>query len=895
MLLLMTSFGEVRSLMAEQLRVEDSAKPSTPGLSASSGSKRNDLDSMVVYTARDSLIYNTGNRSADLFGKAKVEYKDIRIEGPRITLDQTTTTASTSATRHPDGRLSEVPVFTDSAGSFLAETMDYNYKSRIGRASGLSSKNELGILSGREITRLPTGEMLVEDGIYTTCDLDEPHYWFEGRKMRIIPGERLISRPFIMYIHPELFSWRLPVIPLLPLPYMSLSLSNKRASGFLFPRFGQSASRGVSFSNLGYFWAISDYADLRMESDLSFNGSWRLGERFRYKKGDRYSGSLEGEYEKIQLYKPGDPDYARYVNRNYRLIHHQMFDPVTSLDVNFQYIGGNRYYSTGAVDPESVITQQATSYASFSRSWDEGNRVLTGGYQRVENLVSGDLTQVVTTSLYQNRIYPFRQDPGGVGQEWRSRFSMQPSLSASGQFVDSGNSSSDLYTGNAGVDFNYNQEFAPGYRAQFSQGANLQVQHQLANLSDDLGAVRLQLPFKVHTTLFRYLNLTPSITYTRYQVGSTISKRYDNISDTVATQIVHEQDQYETVVFALEAQTRVYGTLNTGMLENLFGLNAVRHTLVPSVTLTCNPDYRGSGYHYYDTCYDPVSQSMVRYNRFEQSLYPDVPEQRTTVGISLQNLFHGRFRSDEVMSGGGYRSVQLFALNASSGYNFAADSLRASPLVLTASSNAFSPALMFSAGGTYDFYSFDPATGSRIDKLALDDGKGLLRYVSGFLNMSVSFSGNLRSPYVPTESGGDGSSVLRQVASPVEQAIYRDRFNSDDMVQFSEALPWSWRLSLYLASDKSNPLEPTNTRLLNSAAKVSLSRNWQAGLNTGFDLDNSKFIYPALMVYRDLHDFQFSFQWVPSGQYEGYFVQIGLKPAHLRFLKVRASSGNSIQ
>jgi lipopolysaccharide assembly outer membrane protein LptD (OstA) len=891
------------------LRAGESASKSqkTDGIAPADSllKKREDLDSTVVYTARDSLIYNINKRTADLFGKAKVKYKDSRIEGPRITIEQAKSTARAIASRDSLGHSVELPVYTDKGGAFTAETIAYNYKTRIGTASDVSSKDEQGIYSGKDVKRMPTGEVYIEDGIYTTCDLEEPHYWFAGKHMKIIPDDRLISRPFVMYIHPEIFHKRLPVLPVLYLPYMSAPISNKRSSGFLFPRLRSSGDLGTTLSNLGYFWAVNDYADLRLEGDISFKGSWRLGERFRYQNGDLYSGSISGEYEKIILNSPGDPDYARYINRDLRIIHHQQFDPTARLDVNLQYLGGDRYYSSSSIDPENLVTDQATSYASFSKSWDENNRVLMVGYQRVDNLSTDELTQTVTASLYQNRIYPFRPRLASPEVDWRSRFFVQPNLSGSGQFDDVGGIKTDFYTGNAGLELGYLQDFSPGYRALFTQGINVQALRKTITGEDDLNATSIQLPFKIQTTLFKYLNLTPAITFSQYRVNSTVSKYYDTAAGEVVTNIIKEPATYATTVFSLDAQTRLYGVMNTGFLDKLTGLVAIRHTFIPTISFIYNPDYTESGYNIYSSYLNTDTNETVQYNRFGESLYADVPEKRTFVGISLQNLFHGKFRSKEVSNengdgagsgaGAGYKTVQLLSLTASSGYNFATDSFPIAPLVLTASSNAFAPALMFSAGATYDFYTYDPATGDRVDKLAMDDGKGLLRFVNGFLNMSVSVSGNLHTSYASHDEKDGDTSLVRDKALPIEQAIYKERFNSDERIKFSASLPWSLRMSLYLISDKSNPLDPSSTALLNTAARLSLSKNWQVGLNTGYDFRNSEFVYPALMIFRDLHDFQFSAQGVPSGEHKGYMLQIAMKPANLKYLKLKAGSGNIVQ
>jgi len=76
---------------------------------------------------------------------------------------------------------------------------------------------------------------------------------------------------------------------------------------------------------------------------------------------------------------------------------------------------------------------------------------------------------------------------------------------------------------------------------------------------DDLSGTRVQLPFTIHSTLFKYLNLTPSLTFTHYRVNSTL--QYDSGSQSLVT--VNEPDEYSTTVFSVDAQIRLYGVLNT--------------------------------------------------------------------------------------------------------------------------------------------------------------------------------------------------------------------------------------------------------------------------------------------------------------------------------------------
>ena len=210
-------------------------------------------------------------------------------------------------------------------------------------------------------------------------------------------------------------------------------------------------------------------------------------------------------------------------------------------------------------------------------------------------------------------------------------------------------------------------------------------------------------------------------------------------------------------------------------------------------------------------------------------------------------------------------------------------------MTLSATSNALAPNLLLSAGATYDFYSFDPVTGERIDKLNVDDRGGLLRFVQGFLNMSLSVKGSFKDKGEDAKDAGDTSQDDKDEIS-VEKAIYRERFDRDAYRYVNNRLPWQLRLSLYLNSNKYEPLEPAETTvLLNTSAKVSLSKTWHLGLNTGYDVENHELIYPQINLYGDFDCWDMSFQWVPTGEYRSYFFQIGIKAPHLQDIRFRQS------
>lgn len=819
-----------------------------------------DIGSTVLFSARDSVIYRFDRKSMELHGKARLERDSTTVTAPKITVDFGSSTLE--AFGEPSGTSGKsVPAFfSDREGSYNSDKISYTFDSGTGETTNVKSQMSGVYFTGKQVSRLENGELVIKDGAFTTCDEDEPHYWIESENMRIIPGDRIIAHPFIMYIRPELFSKRLPAIPVLPFPYLVFPLLEHRKSGILLPRPGYDKDRGFHLSKLGYFWAIDDYMDLRMDGDIAFNGSWRLGERFRYKSRDRFSGVLEGEYERYFKGDPEDPDYEKHSSWNLHVEHHQDFSLSSLLDLNVRFQGGDRDYDLSSIDNETIINEQVQSYASYGKTFDDENSILTVGFQYIDDLRSSNFNLLGGVEFYQNRFYPFRRGRLGTLGDWRDRFSITSGAALRALLSSYDSKTISEFLADANFQFGYFKEFSEKHRALVTQGFSFQ-----GLLLDDESygsqryGMRFQFPLRLQSTLLRHFNVNAGIYFNHYLVGNDLLHQWDGTS--VVTTERNDWKGFSTWGFSADVSTRLYASMQTPFLERFFGIKALRHTLVPTVSYTWNPDFTDTDYNRYLTVYDGTG--YLRYNRFEHSVYSDVPGGQSTVGLTLKNLFHGKI--DEGVDG--ERTVHLLSLTASTSYNFAADEFRWSPLLITASSTALLPNFLFSAGALYDFYSYDSESGERVNRFNAEDRNGLLRFLSGYVNMSLNLEGKRKN-------GNPG----RPEALRAEQAIFHERFNIGDFMDVDYSLPWRLRLSFYMQSDRLNPLEEARiSTLLNVSAKLALSRNWQAGINTGYDISNGKFVFPMLQLYRDLHCWQVGFQWVPSGEYNSYYLQIGLK------------------
>ena len=160
---------------------------------------------------------------------------------------------------------------------------------------------------------------------------------------------------------------------------------NRAGSGIIAPAYGDDKNRGKFISHLGYYSAISDYTDLAMGGDWYTEGGWRGYSAFRYAKRYDFTGSLTGEYSRLLIGEPRDPDRRNEANYRANLTHNQTFDPTTHLDVNFTFASNNSYQTTN--NYSDYLQQEIYSNATFSKSWEGTNNSmsinLNGRYERI--------------------------------------------------------------------------------------------------------------------------------------------------------------------------------------------------------------------------------------------------------------------------------------------------------------------------------------------------------------------------------------------------------------------------------------------------------------------------------------------------------------------------------
>lgn len=853
-------------------------RPQTPFAALAPPAANDELDTVIVYSAKDSIIYDLANKTMSLFGDAKIAYQEFRLNAPKVVIDTRVNILDAESRRDSANKPIDMPKFSDAAGTYDAVKMSYNFKTKRGKIREVTTELENGYYSGENIKRMEDGSLNVKNGRYYTCNHDPPHYWFQCEEMKIIPGDRVIARPVVMYVEG---------VPVFYLPFAFFLTRSGRQSGVIVPRYGRDNIRGFFLAQGGYYWALSDYYDLRLEGDVGTFGSWATRGRFRYKERYDLDGNIEGQFERLVRGESADPDYSRNENWYVNIQHQQRFNPTTQLSGNLRFAGGKQY-SVNSFNPNDALQQQAASTLTLTKTFAEGQRSATLGYSRNQNLRVKDVSQSLSASFYQARLFPFKTRKSGDGFLQRIAIDL-PNASLNANYDETELAFSRTLNGAFNSTVSY--QFSPQSNYLLSQGFSLNASQISRTGADDVSGASLATPLSFGGTVWRYFNVNLAFAYNQFFNDRTVEKFFNPVDSSVVTVVNRRLSRYYTYQLSTGVQTRLYGTFFTGFLEDLVGLKAIRHTVNPVISYSYNPDFTRDEFGYFKSYVD-ASGRRVRYSRFEGALFNAIPTESQSVNMNFNNIFEAKVKTLDTAKAlddpeRTERKVQFLLASASASYNFAAaDGFNWSDINLTASSTTI-PNVSLNGGASFTFYGFDRRTGAKIPVLNRKQGGGILRFLSGSLQLSSGFRGD-RQPNPNRLVQQDSARLLeqRRAQQPGVSGLPQTDFRSlGQNVDFD--IPWELSFALNVQASRQNPLLPTQyDAQLSASGAISITPNWQLRGSLTYLFKQKQFIAPQLVVNRDLHCWTMSFQWTPIGQFRSYFFTLQVKAPQLRDIRI---------
>jgi hypothetical protein len=263
--------------------------------------------------------------------------------------------------------------------------------------------------------------------------------------------------------------------------------------------------------------------------------------------------------------------------------------------------------------------------------------------------------------------------------------------------------------------------------------------------------------------------------------------------------------------------------------------------------------------------------SLGSFSPYENGIFGPPPVGRQgTFTIGLNNNVEAKVHSRNDSSETGLRKIVLLdVFNVGTGYNIAADSLNWQVVNFSARTKLFKN-LDFVYNTNYDLYALQPGTNTRINTFQVNQNGKFLRLVNTNLALTTSLRSKTKNPVKTSNSG-----------TIAERNMLQN--NPLDYVDFN--IPWSLNISFVVSATPTNDGLLRND-VLNFNGDINLTNKWKIGFNSGYDFRLKKPSFTTIDIFRDLHCWEMSFNWIPVGIRKSYNFTIRVKSSMLQDLRV---------
>ncbi len=822
-------------------------------------SRKSPLKDKVIYNSVDSMRVSMAEEKLYLFGDAYVKYQDIELKAYYIELDLDDEEVFAKGTVDTAGKAIGRPVFTQGAQNFESDSLRYNFSSENGIIYHIVSKQGEGYLHSEKTKRLSNEHIHLQDGKYTTCDAEHPHFYLALKKGIVIPEDKIVTGLAYMVIADV-------PIKFVGVPFGFFPNTVNRTSGILMPTYGEEQTRGFYLRDFGWYQVLGDYADLRMQGDYYTKGSWASKNMLSYKWRYHFSGSFGFNYAVSQ--DDDNEDIPRSTDYSLVWTHRQdpKANPTQNFSANVNFKSGN-YDRNYSYNSEQYLTTKTTSSVSYTKRWPNSpfNLSLSANATQ-DKKTEKTLLNLPTGSFNMSSIYPFRRKSGTGQYKWYENIS----LTYSSSFRNELNTYNDVLFERATRD---------SIKSGFEHSVPLGVNFKVGKILTIGPSVNYQ--GRIYTRRIEYNNLA------RYDLET---NKYILRSDTL------HGLWYEHAInpgISVSCTPKLYGMLVSTKEDSY--VEAIRHVMSPSASFSFTPDMSMiNNLDYYDTIYTiengAETEFYKAYNYYDQELYspPGINGRSGSIRLALNNNLEMKVRSKSDTTGKSKKVVLLDNLNFNTSYSPFADSLRWSDVSMTTGTRLFKNKLDIRMNGSFSPYSCD-SLGIKYNRFYVNETGHLLRLKT----LSVSMSFSLSSSQGGREESKGSGTKKTGATEPEEDITSENTYIEDDMdyvpgsVEGTYAdfdIPWSLSVqhswSLNKVGNKTN-----TTHTVSLSGDFSLTPKWKIGGRTNYDIANNELSYTQLSIYRDLHCWEMRFSVIPFGERRSYSFTIQAKGSLLRDLK----------
>lgn len=816
------------------------------------------LEEPVSYSAKDSITFDYTNSRAHLFGGSQVNYQNLQLTADDISLSLDSSLVHASGRPDSTGAIQGKPLFKQGEDEYEPDRISYNFKTRKAFISNVYTQEGEGFMQSREGKRDSSGVMYVQNGKYTTCDAEHPHFYVSLTRAKMHPGKNVIFGPAYLVVED---------VPLpLAIPYGFFPFSSSYKSGFIMPTYGDETTRGFYLRDGGYYFAINDKVDLKVLGEFYTKGSWGLSAQTNYKKRYRFGGNFYFSYQNTKEGEKNMPDYS--VSKSFKLTWSHRQDAKAnptqtfSASVNFATSSYERNNLTSMYNPESYTQSTRTSSVSYSKSFSKVGLTLSGTFNLSQNMRDSSISVTLPTlSISQSRFNPFKRKKAAGKERWYEKIAMS-------------------YTGTLANSINTKED---------------KLFHS-SLVKDWRNGMRHQVPISASFSVLNYINVTPSFTFTDRMYTHKVMQGWDTERQDVQRDTVYGFYNVYNYNMSISANTKLYGMYRPMPWFGGKKIAAIRHVFTPTVSFSYAPDFSQSRFGFYDSYVKTDANgnvSTVRYSPFSGMMYGTVGQGMTgSVTMDVANNIEMKVRTDKDSTG--YRKISLIdELGGSLSYNMAAKRRPWSDLNLRARIK-LTKKYTYSMNAVFATYAYEKDENGRVyvgDHTEWSRGR-FGRFQGTAQNISYSISNEtfrklFGKKHRTTTSDDELDEELDEdeETDPTMQNVDPDRkkgktganqesngdVDEDGYLKFS--LPWSINIGYGVTirentqgrfNDKRMRYPYKLSHTLNLSGNIRISEGWNINFSSGYDFNMHKLSMTTASLSRDLHCFQMSCSMVIS-------------------------------
>ena len=876
---------------------------------------KSSLEKPAFTTAKDSIItdFSDGKRMIYYYGGATVSYQNMKLTADYIEYDMSTNTVFARGRKDPNtGEWIGQPEMTEGGQQYKMEELRYNFDTQKARITNMITQEAEGLLQGKKIKMMPDKSINMQDGVYTVCDLEEPHYYLKLSMAKVVtqPSQKTVFGP----------AW--PVVAGVPfpliLPFGFVPKKPSRATGMLMPTFGEEQARGFYIRDAGMYFVFGDYFDLSLTGDYYTLGSWAVDLNSRYKVNYKFNGQLALTFSNDQTGEKGSTDFVRSRNFGFRWSHSQdsKAHPGTSFtaSVDFSSPSNNRFNATSVTQAQQ---NQVGSSISYSHNWNGKFNLSINALHKQNSRDSSYSFTLPNLTFSVTRFYPFKRKTRVGKEKPYEKISFGYSTSFQNSVSFKLRDMQDYVLDSNG---NYVTETSSvtgsTYRMkEFGDSLGIKAMNYMRNGMNH--NFQIGLP---SFTLLKYINVSPSVTYGMNWMFSsgtqTLVPEYDENGNPI---MVTDKDGNEVIAQKVEsdpgtafndfgmthnysgsmsASTRIYGMYNFGKHRRI---QAIRHVVTPSLSMSYSPE-KGTAFNgwrtldpYYDkrgTFHDETWYNIYSISGNHNNGSPPGRGKTGSISGSIGNNIEAKVRDLRDTTGTGSKKVKLLdQLSIRSGYNFLADSLKMQAIGISASTNLLGK-INLSGNLNFDPYAIDEK-GKKINKYNIVATGVPARLTNASLSASYSINGKGAidgNDGTKGEGGSGGSSAANSYQRIYYHPITGELIPGGYLYYMNPNVPWSLNFSYSFNYSKSYSYQSTTkelienkryTQTLNMSGNIKLTPRMNIQATSGFDVMAMRFTTTQISATYDLHCFNIAVSWVPMGMYKSYSFRIAANAAAL--------------